>query len=408
MARSRQKRSSIATPLDTGSASGDSPGAPRFDGVGATLRAERLRRGWELADVANYLKIRRVHLEAIEAERFDEIPAGTYAVNFVRSYSEALGLDAVEMVRRFREELAGGSTRRLELHFPQPLPESRLPGGVIILVSVAIAALGYGAWTSFNQDQRDTLARVDSVPQQLQSAVPPPPAAPAAAATTPPAVPPPPAVPAPPASVPAASPAPTTPREPTSGAATEQRAAAASPPAPAVAAVPPPAVAVPPAPPRRPRPRPPWRPPSPPCNRRLRRRSRRPIRLRRRSEAAVTENANGTRVFGEPGTATRVVITAQADSWVQVRDASGGIVFMRILKAGDAYHVPNRAGLLLTTGSAGSIDIKVDGRQAPSLGRAGFVRRDVPLEPERLMSGGSGAGDPVRPPQPAAGRSTGG
>ena len=91
---------------------------------------------------------------------------------------------------------------------------------------------------------------------------------------------------------------------------------------------------------------------------------------------------------------------------MQIRDTSGGVVFMRILKAGDAYHVPNRGGLLLTTGSAGSIDIKVDGKPAPSLGRAGFVRRDVPLEPERLMSGGAGAAEPVRPPQPAPSRST--
>jgi cytoskeleton protein RodZ len=373
MARSRQKRSKPATSIEPMSDGGDGSGISRMGSVGATLRDERLRRGWELADVASYLKIRRVHLDAIEADRFDDIPSGTYAVNFVRSYSEALGLDSVEMVRRFREELAGGANRRLELHFPQPLAESRLPGGIIILVSIAIAALGYVAWTSFNQDGRETLARVDPVPQQMQAVAPVPAAAPyvtidpansapasAPSSSSPPTVEGPAAAPAqqvvPTAPPPAPSPAPTT----------QGALAALQPPLPAV--IPPPEAPA------------------------------------QSGATPVTENPNGTRIFGEPGAATRVVITAQADSWVQVRDAGGGIVFMRILKAGDAYHVPNRAGLLLTTGSAGSIDIKVDGKPVPSLGRTGFVRRDVPLEPERLLSGAAS-----EPPRPAGnGRGNGG
>jgi cytoskeleton protein RodZ len=381
MARSRQKRSKPAPSLEPMADGGDGSGTSRMGSVGATLRAERLRLGWELADVANHLKIRRVHLDAIEADRFDEIPSGTYAVNFVRSYSEALGLDAVEMVRRFREELAGGADRRLELHFPQPLPESRLPGGVIILVSVAIAALGYLAWTSFSQDGRETLARVDPVPQQMQALAPPPPAAPAPAPVAPANAAPSPAANAPaapgaesstlataqpvaPAAVPPAPPPPAP--APAPAPAAQGTVAALQPPSPAVIA-------------------PPEAPAQPPAT-------------------AVIENPNGTRVYGEPGVATRVVITAQADSWIQVRDAAGGVVFMRILKAGDAYHVPNRAGLLLTTGSAGSIDIKVDGKPTPSLGRIGFVRRDVPLEPERLTSGVANEA-----PRPAAnGRGTGG
>ena len=339
--------------------------------VGATLRDERLRRGWELADVASYLKIRRVHLDAIEADRFDEIPSGTYAVNFVRSYSEALGLDSVEMVRRFREELAGGTSRRLDLHFPQPLSESRLPGGIIILVSVAIAALGYLAWTSFNQDGRETLARVDPVPQQMQALAPTPAPVAAPSAQVAPAAP----APAPSTAVAASGVADSGAETPAAPVASTQQAVPPAPPPPPAAPPPAPASAPagqgaltalqPPLPAVIPPPEAPTQSPATP----------------------VTEKPNGTRLFGEPGAGTRVVVTAQADSWVQVRDAGGGIVFMRILKAGDAYHVPNRTGLLLTTGSAGSIDIKVDGKPVPSLGRTGFVRRDVPLEPERLLSG---------------------
>ena len=101
-----------------------------------------------------------------------------------------------------------------------------------------------------------------------------------------------------------------------------------------------------------------------------------------------------------------MVITAQAESWVQVRDAAGTIVFMRILKAGEAYAVPNRRGLFLTTGNAGSIEVKVDGKPIPSLGRVGSVRRDLPLEAESLLEAGEG-GEPSRPTTAPVGRGGG-
>ncbi len=374
MARSRQKRSKLVTAMDVMDHRAGSSQARRFESVGVTLRAERERRGWDLASVAQHLKIRRVHLEAIEQNRFDLVPSGTYAVNFVRAYSEALGLDATEMVRRFREDLSGNE-QRLELNFPQPLPESRLPGGVIILVSIAVAALAYGAWTAFIQGGREMLARVDPVPQQLQAAVPalPPPAAPPpiAAATPVPAEPPPsaPAIPSTVAPAAAASIAPP-PAPPASEAPAPPQNVAAAPAPPVLA----PQVAAP-----------------PPIN----------------APAMVTETASGTRIFGDTTAGSRVVITAQADSWVQVRESSGAVLFMRILKSGDAYHVPNRQGLLLTTGSAGSIEIKVDGKVAPALGKIGFVRRDVPLEPERLSAGTTGT-DPIRPPGAAPALRNGG
>lgn len=381
MARSRQKRSKLVTAMDVMDHRADSSQSRRFESVGVTLRAERERRGWDLASVAQHLKIRRVHLEAIEQNRFDLVPSGTYAVNFVRAYSEALGLDATEMVRRFREDLSGNE-QRLELNFPQPLPESRLPGGVIILVSIAVAALAYGAWTAFSQGGREMLARVDAVPQQLQAAVPalPPPAAPppivaaapvpAEAPPVPPSAPPMPATVAPAA---AASLAGAVPPPPASAASVEP-----APPANVATAPSPPVLAPPAAAP-------------PPVN----------------APAMVTETASGTRIFGDTTAGSRVVITAQADSWVQVRESSGAVLFMRILKSGDAYHVPNRQGLLLTTGSAGSIEIKVDGKIAPALGKIGFVRRDVPLEPERLSAGTTGT-DPIRPPGAAPALRNGG
>src|ERR1700744_2035599 len=75
--------------------------------VGQDLRAARLRRGDDLATISRNLKIRQDHLEAIEEDRFESRPGRTYAVGFVRPYSDYLGLDAVQCVERFKAEIAG-------------------------------------------------------------------------------------------------------------------------------------------------------------------------------------------------------------------------------------------------------------------------------------------------------------
>ncbi len=79
-------------------------------------------------------------------------------------------------------------------------------------------------------------------------------------------------------------------------------------------------------------------------------------------------------------TRTRVELSATADAWMQVRDRSGRVLLSRILHPGDAWPVPARPNLVLTTGNAGGTDILVDGVAIPSLGASGAVRRDIPLD----------------------------
>ena len=143
MAGKRRKRGQGAHPQDDPAEGADVHARP--GGVGATMRDERLRNGWELGELAAHLKIRRVHLAAIEDDRFDLLPAGSYAANFVRGYATALGLDPDEMVRRYRAQ-SGQAEPRLELNFPVPLQESRMPGRIVVVVSALLAALAYGAW----------------------------------------------------------------------------------------------------------------------------------------------------------------------------------------------------------------------------------------------------------------------
>ena len=114
-------------------------------GVGALLRASRLRVGEELRDVAEILRIRYPYLEAIEDGNYQDLPGIAYAVGFVRAYADHLGLDSEEVVRRFKAETEN-MERRTELVFPSPIPERGTPGAAIVFVGLLVAAVAYGAW----------------------------------------------------------------------------------------------------------------------------------------------------------------------------------------------------------------------------------------------------------------------
>jgi cytoskeleton protein RodZ len=116
--------------------------------VGQDLRAARLRRGDDLATVSGVLKIRKDHLEALEEERLDALPGRTYAVGFVRSYADYLGLDVVQCVERFKAEIAGRSDSD---HIPQVSvidedENRRLPQGWKIVAAVVVVLMIYGAY----------------------------------------------------------------------------------------------------------------------------------------------------------------------------------------------------------------------------------------------------------------------
>ena len=113
--------------------------------ISALLRASRIRRGEGLRDVADQLRIRFVHLEAIEDGRFDELPGNTYAIGFIRTYAEHLGLDGEEIVRRFKS-MEIGPSEDADLVFPSIIPEHGVPGGAIVMLGLLVAVVGYGSW----------------------------------------------------------------------------------------------------------------------------------------------------------------------------------------------------------------------------------------------------------------------
>ena len=114
-------------------------------GVGALLKASRLRIGENLRDIADILKIRYVYLEAIEDGRFGDLPGATYSLGFIRTYAEHLGLDSDEVIRRFKDQFSEEASE-VDLVFPEPIPEMGIPGGAIVFIGLLVAVLAYGVW----------------------------------------------------------------------------------------------------------------------------------------------------------------------------------------------------------------------------------------------------------------------
>jgi cytoskeleton protein RodZ len=71
---------------------------------------------------------------------------------------------------------------------------------------------------------------------------------------------------------------------------------------------------------------------------------------------------------------------------VQIRDASRAVVLSRVLKAGEIYNVPDDGGAVMRTGNAGGLEITVDGKPSPPIGRTGAIR-NVALDPAALIAG---------------------
>jgi flagellar biosynthesis protein FlhG len=78
---------------------------------GPRLRRARMLRGLELDRISAITKIKPIHLESLEEERFESLPSHVYVRGFVFAYARCLGLDAshvaVSYVERMRDQKAG-------------------------------------------------------------------------------------------------------------------------------------------------------------------------------------------------------------------------------------------------------------------------------------------------------------
>lgn len=72
---------------------------------GHELREQRESRGISLDDVSVSTRVSMRHLQALEGDRFADLPGGVFNRGIVRSYAICCSMDVEETVRRFQDAM---------------------------------------------------------------------------------------------------------------------------------------------------------------------------------------------------------------------------------------------------------------------------------------------------------------
>lgn len=151
--------------------------------LGERLRRAREAKGMSLDDIANRTRIPIRHLQNIEREEWDALPAVTYAIGFTRNYANAVGLDGATLARTLREEIGGPSHRAAAPEYYAQADPARVPPRSLAIVAVVIAAIlvvAYLVWRS-TLDDAPAPAPATEMPVPERPAAPPAPSPQAAA-----------------------------------------------------------------------------------------------------------------------------------------------------------------------------------------------------------------------------------
>lgn len=136
------------------------------NGVGQILQAARQEKGLLLEEVSEEIKIREHFLNALENEKWDDLPGQVYIIGFVRTYGAFLGLDVEDLVKKVRRKNIGEETLNV---LPTPyeeegaMPSKGLLWVLVILILGAVAWWGY--FISLKPVKGESLAVQEEVSQ---------------------------------------------------------------------------------------------------------------------------------------------------------------------------------------------------------------------------------------------------
>jgi len=284
--------------------------------MGRQLTVAREKLGLSVADIARHLKLGIRQVEALEAEDYDQLPGPTFVRGFIRNYAKLLQIDAGPLLAAYQQR----SPQTLAPLSVAPskavsFSDARSPGWGKYRFAVIGLALLAGLLAGFYHYFPGVLARLQ-VQNRLSRVV---------AHSLPPA--PKPAAPAARRPLPVVSKAP---------------------PAPAPVLPPPSAPVVKSSPPAHPSPAAALAGSSAPST---------------QAKSVVVPSVSPAVAHGVAGSGPdHIGLKFSADSWVEVRDGSGAVIFSQLNHAGGHQDVYGRAPLQVVVGNAGTVKLIYNGR----------------------------------------------
>lgn len=95
--------------------------------IGATLREARMRARIDISEIEAETKIRAKYLRALENEEWELLPGPTFVKSFLRTYAEALDLDAKLILEEYKLRHERPSEQELLPISPRPTAGRRAP-----------------------------------------------------------------------------------------------------------------------------------------------------------------------------------------------------------------------------------------------------------------------------------------
>ena len=117
---------------------------------GEMLKGERQKSNLSLSEVSSLLRIRRYYLEAIENGNLDSIPGTTYAIGFIKSYSNYLGVDSDAYVNSLKNKVQNPELKNSNV-FPSSAPEGKIPSMMVISVTILITCGVFLTWNNLQK-----------------------------------------------------------------------------------------------------------------------------------------------------------------------------------------------------------------------------------------------------------------
>lgn len=135
------------------------------DGVGEVLARARAALGLSISDVALQLKFAPRQIEALEQERFELLPPGTFARGMVRAYARLLKLDAEPLVQQIAGRVAAPDNAQAVAGARRPIPiTDSARRSNLVYAALSLAVLGVIAAVLFEwQRERAQAGRLEFV-----------------------------------------------------------------------------------------------------------------------------------------------------------------------------------------------------------------------------------------------------
>ena len=338
---------------------------------GEALREARHKSNLSLSQISNLLRIRHDYLKAIENGTPDDIPGATYAIGFIKSYSNYLGIDSEGYINSLKTKVQNPELKNSNV-FPSSAPEGKIPSVMVIFTTILITGGIVLIWNNLQKTSTDLSNRHDVIKPQINK-------------------------------ITAVGEQENQNSDPRSSA--QKKALAKNSLQHGEKIV---------------------------VSKRtpdndLKTKKYKPVKLIEKKGIEPTDSQSVTtktakRKGGETAsinssslhettdlfqakaktgvvdvkrlkvlnassvlTSPNFTIQATADSWVEIKALDSNILLSRILKTHETFNVPNRNDLLLSTGNIGALIIKMNGKEVPKYGGSMRVAKDIALTKENLL-----------------------